>query len=129
MKLPRFNLVLHKAQAVAVSPIPGPGGNRANVVITIAGGPAVARSSCSSGAPGFPFTVEIAESTGIAVTFDSTFVVDTIAPILGALRDLALPISYLGTGQAVPEDLQRATASTLAAWATGDGAPIGALAS
>ena len=47
----------------------------------------------------------------------------------GALRDLALPVSYLGTGQSVPEDLQRATASTLAAWATGDGAQIGALAS
>lgn len=68
--------VTSEAQAVAVSPIPGPGGNRATIVITIAGGPNVARGTCSNGAAGFPFTVEIAESTGIAVTFDSTFMVE-----------------------------------------------------
>ena len=64
------------AQAVAVSPIPGSSGNRANVVITIAGGPTVARGTCSSGGSGFPFIVEIAESAGILVTFDSTFMIE-----------------------------------------------------
>jgi hypothetical protein len=68
--------VTSEAQAVAVSPIPGPGGSRANIVITIAGGPVVALSSCSSGVPGFPFTVQISEATGIDVTFDATFVVE-----------------------------------------------------
>jgi hypothetical protein len=68
--------VTSEAQAVAMSPIPGAAGNRANIVITIAGGPRIARSTCSSGSAGFPFTVEIAESAGIAVTFDSTFTVE-----------------------------------------------------
>ena len=91
--------VTSQAQAVAVSPIPGPGGNRANVVITIAGGPAVARSSCSSGVPGFPFTVEIAESTGIAVTFDSTFVVEERRGFGAAsTTTLDMPFSELAGG-------------------------------
>lgn len=68
--------VSSEAQALAVSPIPGPGGSRANVIITVVGGPRVARGSCSSGAAGFPFTVEMTETAGIDVTFDSTFVVE-----------------------------------------------------
>jgi hypothetical protein len=68
--------VASDAQAVAVSPIPGPAGSRANVVITIAGGPAVARGTCGGGTTGFPFTVEIGESTGIGVTLDSTFTIE-----------------------------------------------------
>jgi flagellar biosynthesis protein FlhF len=45
---------------------------------------------------------------------------ESIAPIVSVLRDRKLPISYLGTGQAVPEDLERATAPSLAAWVAGD---------
>jgi flagellar biosynthesis protein FlhF len=45
---------------------------------------------------------------------------ESIAPIVSLVRDRNLPISYLGTGQAVPEDLERATAPTLAAWVAGD---------
>jgi flagellar biosynthesis protein FlhF len=45
---------------------------------------------------------------------------DSIAPIVSLMRDRKLPISYLGTGQAVPEDLERATAPALAAWVAGD---------
>jgi flagellar biosynthesis protein FlhF len=45
---------------------------------------------------------------------------ESIAPIVSLMRDRNLPISYLGTGQAVPEDLERATAPTLAAWVAGD---------
>jgi len=65
-----------QALAVAVSPIPGEFGGRANVVITVVGGPGVARGTCAGGASGFPFTVEMKETLGIDVTFDSTFVAE-----------------------------------------------------
>ncbi|MBI4264091.1 MAG: hypothetical protein HY657_06935 [Acidobacteria bacterium] len=45
---------------------------------------------------------------------------ESLAPILPLLRERALPISYLGTGQNVPEDLERATPPALAAWVSGD---------
>ena len=51
---------------------------------------------------------------------------ESLAPIVGLLRDRQIPISYLGTGQNVPDDLERATPPTLAAWVTGEsrhGAP------
>jgi hypothetical protein len=62
-----------QAQAVAVSPIPGAAINRANVVISIVGGTRVAPGLCPGGIPGFPFTVEIAETAGVNVTLDKTF--------------------------------------------------------
>jgi hypothetical protein len=62
-----------QAQAVAVSPIPGAATNRANVVISIIGGTRVAAGLCPGGIPGFPFTVEIAETAGVNVTLDKTF--------------------------------------------------------
>ena len=65
-----------QAQAVAVSPIPGATPDRANVVISILGGTHVAAGICSAGIPGFPFTVEIAETAGINVTLDPTFVAE-----------------------------------------------------
>jgi hypothetical protein len=58
---------------VAVSPIPGAATNRANVVISIVGGTRVAAGLCPGGIPGFPFTVEIAETAGVNVTLDKTF--------------------------------------------------------
>jgi flagellar biosynthesis protein FlhF len=48
---------------------------------------------------------------------------ESLAPIVALLRDRKLPISYLGTGQAVPEDLERATAPALASWVAGDPRP------
>ena len=45
---------------------------------------------------------------------------ESLAPLVGVLREPALPISYLGTGQRVPEDLERATPPALAAWVLGD---------
>ena len=45
----------------------------------------------------------------------------SISPLLGALRERGLPVSYLGTGQNVPEHLEMASGATLAAWVTGDG--------
>jgi flagellar biosynthesis protein FlhF len=40
---------------------------------------------------------------------------ESLAPLVGVLREFDLPISYLGTGQRVPEDLERATAAALSA--------------
>jgi flagellar biosynthesis protein FlhF len=40
---------------------------------------------------------------------------DSIAPLLGPLLKRNLRVSFLGTGQRVPEDLERATAASLAA--------------
>lgn len=47
---------------------------------------------------------------------------ESLAPLVSVLRDRKLPISYLGTGQGVPEDLERATPQALAAWVAGDAA-------
>ena len=41
---------------------------------------------------------------------------ESLAPLVALLRERQLPISYLGTGQSVPEDLERATPASLAAW-------------
>jgi flagellar biosynthesis protein FlhF len=45
---------------------------------------------------------------------------ESLAPLVSLLRERQLPISYLGTGQSIPEDLQRATAPALAYWIAGD---------
>jgi flagellar biosynthesis protein FlhF len=45
---------------------------------------------------------------------------ESLSPLVGLFRDRQLPISYLGTGQRVPEDLQRATAQLLAASVLGE---------
>jgi hypothetical protein len=64
------------AQAVAVSPIPGDFAGRANVIITVVGGSTVLRTTCATGGAGYRFTVDMLETAGIDVTFDSTFVVE-----------------------------------------------------
>ena len=45
---------------------------------------------------------------------------ESLAPLVSLLRERQLPISYLGTGQCVPEDLERATPASLAGWLAGD---------
>jgi flagellar biosynthesis protein FlhF len=45
---------------------------------------------------------------------------DAITPLFTALRERQLSISYLGTGQRVPEDLERATPPVLAARLLGE---------
>ena len=45
---------------------------------------------------------------------------DTIAPLVGVLRARQLPLSYFGTGQNVPADLNRVTAPVLADWIMGE---------
>jgi hypothetical protein len=53
---------------------------------------------------------------------------ESLAPIVSLLRERQVPISYLGIGRRVPDDLQIATARALASWVTGDGAAHGAVA-
>jgi flagellar biosynthesis protein FlhF len=53
---------------------------------------------------------------------------DSLAPLVGVLREANLPISFLGTGQRVPEDLHRATPPAIAAWVLGDHHLEGAIA-
>jgi hypothetical protein len=65
-----------QAQAIATSPIPGAPVDRANVVLSILGGTRVAAGTCAAGIPGFPFTVEIAETAGLDVTLDPQFVAE-----------------------------------------------------
>lgn len=70
-------LVGASAQAVAVSPIPGRSGNRANVLVAVPGGTTVAAGVCgTTGTAGYPFTVEVRETAGIDITFDDTFRVE-----------------------------------------------------
>ena len=47
----------------------------------------------------------------------------SLSPLIGFFRERQLPISYLGTGQHVPEDLTRATAQLLAASVLGESKP------
>ena len=44
----------------------------------------------------------------------------SLAPLVSCLRERGLPVSYLGVGQRVPDDLQFATPAALATWITGD---------
>ena len=53
---------------------------------------------------------------------------ESITPLLGLVRDSGIPLSYLGTGQSVPEDLVRATPAALAAWIVGETPGVGAVA-
>lgn len=53
---------------------------------------------------------------------------ESLAPLVGLLRDHQIPVSYLGTGQHVPRDLQVATPAALAAWVAADSADRGAVA-
>lgn len=49
---------------------------------------------------------------------------DSLSPLVSLLHAWQLPISYIGTGQRVPEDLNRATAALLAASVLGDSTHI-----
>ncbi|MEQ1731471.1 MAG: AAA family ATPase, partial [Vicinamibacterales bacterium] len=45
---------------------------------------------------------------------------ESLGTLVPVLRERSLPISYVGTGQNVPGDLERATPAVLASWVTGD---------
>lgn len=60
-----------QANATAVSPIPQRP-SRANVVLTVYPGAIIRAGTCPNGTRGYPFSVEVAETAGIAVTFNDT---------------------------------------------------------
>ena len=84
-----------QAQAIAVSPIPGTTGlsGRANLVISVVEGAFIRGSTCADGAAGYPFTVEISETVGTDMTFDSTFVVEE-RPNFGDVSTTALDMPF-----------------------------------
>ena len=47
----------------------------------------------------------------------------SLASLIAFLRERQLPVSYLGVGQRVPDDLEIATSHVLAAWIAGDAQP------
>lgn len=49
---------------------------------------------------------------------------ESVSPLMQVFQERGLKISYLGTGQRVPEDLERATPERLAAHVLGDGVPM-----
>ena len=53
---------------------------------------------------------------------------ESLAPIVSVLRERKIPLSYLGTGQRVPDDLQEATPRALASWIAGETPASGAVA-
>ena len=52
----------------------------------------------------------------------------SLAGVVSWIRDRGVSISYLGTGQRVPDDLEIATPASLAAWMTGGDTSRGAAA-
>jgi flagellar biosynthesis protein FlhF len=54
------------------------------------------------------------------VAFSRLDEAESLTPFVGALRAQQLPVSYLGNGQRVPEDLERATGAMLAALVLGE---------
>jgi flagellar biosynthesis protein FlhF len=53
---------------------------------------------------------------------------DSLAPVVSFLRERQLPLSYLGVGQRVPEDLHVATPRVFADWVAGNTSLKGAVA-
>lgn len=51
---------------------------------------------------------------------------ESLSPLVSVLHEWQLPISYVGTGQRVPDDLSRATPAFLAASVLGESAPFSA---
>ena len=87
-----------QAQAVAVSPIPDVSGGRANLVITVLGGAVVRRGTCPDGTSGFTFTVEMAETAGVGVTFDATFRIEERQNSGVSSNELDMPFTSIAGG-------------------------------
>jgi hypothetical protein len=86
------------AQALAVSPVPGAFGDRASLVITVLGGPNIVGGVCPAGGTGYPFTVEIKETSGFDVTFDETFTTEERRGGVVTPRTLDMPFTLLSGG-------------------------------
>lgn len=95
----------------------------AEILDTLAGRPGVRRHLVLPAATPGPTVRRIIERFRSArpdrIVITRLDEVDSLAPVIGVLRDLAVPISYLTNGQNVPDDLQRATPAALADWVIG----------
>jgi hypothetical protein len=80
--------------ATATSPVPGSLGNKAHLVASVAPGTNIPEGSCD-GAPGYAFTVTLAELSGVAITFDDTYRVERFNQ---PPTTLAMPLSEIAAG-------------------------------
>src|SRR5258705_13598990 len=88
-----------QTRAVAVSPIPDASPNRGSLVSTVLGGATVQRGTCASGIAGYPFTVEMSETAGVNVSFDSQFRIEERRNTgVGSSTTLDMPISGITGG-------------------------------
>ena len=87
-----------QAQAVAVSPIPDLSPARGNLVITVLGGATVRRGTCPSGIAGFPFTVEMSETAGVNISFDSQFRIEQRGSGAVSSTELDMPFASINGG-------------------------------
>ncbi|MBI4887923.1 MAG: hypothetical protein HY824_12585 [Acidobacteria bacterium] len=88
------------AQATAISPIPQALPARATVVLTVFPGTSIPPGRCDNGSNGFPFTVEIAETSGVGLTFDDTIVIEERrGGQLASTRRVDNPLTSLQAGE------------------------------
>jgi hypothetical protein len=88
-----------QVQAVAVSPIPGSAGTRATLSIAVLGSVVVTRARCADGTTGYPFVVEMVETSGINLTFDPTFRIEERLNFgLVSTNELDMPFRELAGG-------------------------------
>jgi hypothetical protein len=87
-----------QAEAVAVSPIPDSSGTQANLAITVLGGATVARGTCSTGVAGYPFIVEMSETAGVNITFDSRFRIEERRGSVVSSNELDMPFTSIAGG-------------------------------
>lgn len=90
----------------------GRSGVRVNLVVAASSPPSVVRRAIER--------FKDAQPTRLVIT--KVDEVESLAPLVSVLRACAVPVAYFGTGQNVPEDLQRATPGLLAGWVLGEGA-------
>jgi flagellar biosynthesis protein FlhF len=77
--------------------------------------------AASSGREGLKAALgQFAEARPSRVVITKVDETGSLAPLLANLRDRGIPVSYLGTGQRVPDHLEVATGEVLAGWVTGE---------
>ncbi len=108
------------AQATAQSPIPGSFGSRGNVILAIPGGAVVAPGTCPSGGAGYPFTVEMIETSGVTITFEDQFIVEERRNFAAVARStFDMPFTELGGGQRRTYDVCSSAPGTYQAFFSG----------
>jgi hypothetical protein len=91
--------VSSQADAVAVSPIPDSSSTQASLVITVLGGATVRAGTCGTGITGYPFIVEMSETAGVNITFDSRFRIEERRGAGGvSASELDMPFTTINGG-------------------------------